>query len=269
MNYTDHFKCIVDNPKYDYIGNGNPNAKILIISKEPSIDRNSNTDMYVSDILGNRNLWQNRIYGRLTLPNWNDPLFPYEGQKCQIDAKVKNNNGEFESNGGTSRTWLAYQKLYDKIAGKEEKSKGDFIDFHKYVFTTDLSTEVAKSSDKTNILLTKKSIRHRVNMFNEDFFQDFPIIILAVGHYPKTYGLDIQKLFGVKWTGDTRLIGKKWVNIHYDKQMQKIVVHTNQLSRYTNDLISFIANEIRTFITTELKADISTFLCDGSMSNGL
>ena len=72
-------------------------------------------------------------------------------------------------------------------------------------------------------------------MFNEDFFQDFPIIILAVGHYPKTYGLDIQKLFGVKWTGDTRLIGKKWANIHYDKQMQKIVVHTNQLSRYTND----------------------------------
>lgn len=265
MNYTDHFKRIVNNPKYDYIGNGNPNAKILIISKEPSIDRNANPDMYLSDVLGNRKLWQDRISGSLNLSNGKDPLFPYKGQKFKLNTGNKKYSDEHDGNGGTSRTWMAYQKLYDMIAGNKEKSHDDFIDFHKYIFTTDLSAEVAKSSDKTDFLRTKKSIEGRVGMFSEDFFQDFPVVILAVGHYPKSYGLDMQKLFGVKWTGCTRLIGKKWVNIHYDGRMQKIVIHTNQLSRYTNDLIAFIANEIREFIANSLKVDIAGFLHDSAV----
>ena len=88
---------------------------------------------------------------------------------------------------------------------------------------------------------TAKPIEHRKRMFGEDFFQNFPVVIVAVGHYPKGYGIDLEELFGVKWTGETCPVGKKWMNLHYNQQHTKLLIHTNQLSRYTYGLIDNIA----------------------------
>ena len=147
---------------------------------------------------------------------------------------------------------MAYQSLFDAIVGNCKKKACDEIDFHKYVFTTDLSSEVAKNSGMTFEERTRQSIKRREKMFKEEFFQKFPIVIVAAGHYPKRYDIDLEELFGVEWMGKTLPVGKKWMNLHYNKQRTKLLIHTNQLSRYTNELIAKIALCVKDFITDDL-----------------
>lgn len=258
MTAKEDFLKVITNEGYDYVGNGNPNAKILFMSKEPAISKNENFQMYACEILDNRKLWYDKIINHSTIPTGKDPSFPYKGQKCKRVVWLEDKKG----NGGTSRTWIAYQRLYDSIAENSKKSKDDCIDFHKYVFSTDLSSEAAKTSNGTQERQTRESIRLRMNMFREDFFQNFPIVIMAVGHYPKKYGVDIQSLFDVTWTGKTFTVGKQWVNLHYNKTKTKIVVHTCQLSRYSNNLINYISDSVKRFIIDDLKSDIETICID-------
>ena len=248
MDYPESFERLIGNSGYDYIGNGNPNAKILIIAKEPAIDMESGKDMYGHDILGNRGLW---------IKHDDAVEFPYRGQKCHIYMGPDNKTGKVRGEGGTSRTWLAYQSLFDAIVGNCKKKAGDEIDFHKYVFTTDLSSEVAKNSGMTFEERTRQSIKRREKMFKEEFFQKFPIVIVAAGHYPKRYEIDLEELFGVEWIGKTLPVGKKWMNLHYNQQRTKLLIHTNQLSRYTNDLIGAMALHVRNFITDDLHSTVA------------
>ena len=62
----------------------------------------------------------------------------------------------------------------------------------------------------------------------------------------------MEELFGVEWMGKTLPVGKKCMNLHYNKQRTKLLIHTNQLSRYTNELIAKIALCVKDFITDDL-----------------
>lgn len=275
MKYSESFRELVESRKFNYIGHGNPNAKILIISKEPAIDRNvpEGKILYERDIKCNCEQWLANLdrqdsvsYDTLkesfhSAETDYNPLYPYKGQKCLVNKKLKGND---QPNEGTARTWVAYQKLYDRIAGKPQKGKMDLIDFHKYVFSTDFSDKTAAMSNQTDPVLTHKSIMHRKEMFKSDFFQKFPIVIIPAGHYPKNYGINMEEIFSVRWVGKTDFCGegkkRKFINVHYNSAHTKLVVHTVQLSRYNNELLDKLGQIVRGFINNDLKKYAIDFL---------
>lgn len=276
MKYSETFVKLVESGKFNYIGHGNPNAKILIVSKEPAANKDS--DLYKRDIEDNCRQWKDNIancdkisYDTLKdsiVPfqeNYN-PLYPHKGQKCTVRTKTnkldENKQPIFKGANGTARTWVAYQKLYDRIAGKQDKGKEEDIDFHKYVFSTDFSNEAAPMSNLTNTEETGKSIVNRNEMFKDKFFQNFPIVIIAAGHYPRYYKINLEEIFQVKWVSPTDdSCGKgKFINVHYNEAHTKLLVHTVQLSFYTTKLLNKLTQIIHNFISNDLKQDITEFL---------
>lgn len=276
MKYSEAFVKLVESGKFNYIGHGNPNAKILIVSKEPAANKDS--DLYKRDIEDNCRQWKDNIancdkisYDTLKdsiVPfqeNYN-PLYPHKGQKCTVRTKTnkldENKQPIFKGANGTARTWVAYQKLYDRIAGKPDKRKEEDIDFHKYVFSTDFSNEAAPMSNLTNTEETGKSIVNRNEMFKDKFFQNFPIVIIAAGHYPRYYKINLEEIFQVNWVSPTDdSCGKgKFIKLHYNITRTKLLIQTNQMSGFSYKLLNDIAEAIRDFISNDLKQDITEFL---------
>lgn len=269
MKYSQFFKDIVNDGKYCYLGHGNPNAKILIIGKEPRIDTSdpSKEEQLERDILNNRKQWLNNLnddtisYDTLkdsvnAHENYN-PLYPYKGQKCQVRTEK---DGKVRGDAGTARTWVVYQKLFDCIAYGESfrKDKNALIDFHKYVFSSDFSNKAATYSHNTDKTQTQQSIENRNEMFKHKFFQQFPIVIVAAGHYPKNYDINLEKIFNVKWEGYDK--EKQFINVHFNSDRTKILIHTRQLSYFSYTLLKGISQIVREFIEKDLKQDIQKFL---------
>lgn len=269
MNYSKNFKDIVINGNFAYLGHGNPNAKILIIGKEPRIDKNdpSKQEQLERDIYNNRKQWLNNLnddtisYDTLkdsanAHENYN-PLYPYKGQKCQVRTETKD---KVKGKAGTARTWVAYQRLFDHIAYGfyYDRDRNALIDFHKYVFSSDFSSEAAICSHNTDKISTRQSITSRNEMFRHEFFQDFPIVIIAAGHYPKKYNIDIEEMFKVKWIDLDS--APRFINVHYNDNRTKILIHTMQLSNFSHALLVGIAGFVSEFIKKDLKQDIRNFL---------
>ena len=83
--------------------------------------------------------------------------------------------------------------------------------------------------------VTQDSINKRTPLLSSEFFKSFPLVILACGRYFDDYGIDIEKMFDVKWIGNTDFVklgdGKRvWLNVHYSTDHKRIVVHTCQAS---------------------------------------
>ena len=248
MIYSKAFETLV-NQASSFIGYGNPNAKILILGKEAAIDANENINQHISEINRNVEVWKKNIEQQISqedIPVWCgnpeciNPLYPYKGQKYKVDIKG-------HESGGTSRTWFQYQKLINLIFDREENEN---IDFHEYCFSSDFSTETALYSKYTNKDATRCSIEERSQMFALPFFQSFPIVIAACGHYPRDYNIELEKIFQVQWDGKTQK--RFWVHIHREKgnASPKLLIHTNQLSMVPDKLIIDIAKEVKNFIGT-------------------
>lgn len=283
--YSEAFKKLVKELENEticnYIGHGNPNSEILILAKEPAIDLESDSfegdedyqakkAQYKLEVSDNKTQWLENIKNNVCYEelfdsccdhdNYN-PLFPYRGQQCQIRSTVSkvdsSNKTEKIIRGekGTSRTWVAYQKLCDKIYFKSPKGKEDKIDFHEYIFTSDFSDEVAKMSSETNLEKTQKSISLRTErLFKSDFFQAFPIVIVAAGHYPRDHKIDLEKLFNVEWKPKTCKVANKFINVHCNADKSKLVIHTNQLSFYSCDLLDKISAIVHKFRKSQGRA---------------
>lgn len=105
----------------------------------------------------------------------------------------------------------------------------------------------SKDTDKE---ATKHSIEERKQMFVSPFFQNFPIIIAACGHYPKVYNIDLENIFQVKWDGKTQK--HFWIHIHREKEnaSPKLLIHTNQLSMVPDQLIIDITKVVKAFAET-------------------
>lgn len=246
-----------------YIGTGNPNAKILIIGKECAIDQNQRPIQYENEILKNASNWENNIDNHISLLDadkyelWKkdinaniNPLYPYRGQYFKKD---RNNNL------GTTPTWYNYQKILISILQKlditiAENQIGKII-LHEYFFLSELNSDTGKYSKLVDSDKRIKSIETRKLLFREEFFQQFPIIIVAAGHYPRELGIDLGTIFDVKWDGITinnqydKSLNRNWYNIHREVGgSPKLLIHTNQLSVVTNELLNQLASQCVNFI---------------------
>lgn len=269
MNVPKSFVDLVySNTTENYIGMGNPNARVLIIGREPAHDvTNLNTEILKKaekyqerDQTLNKTNWKNlletkplqgvEIDSRLQIC---DPRRPFPNQKC-LRRVTKNDNGEEIDNGGTSQTWVNYQKLVDLILGREYERAYMLrpVDFHDFCFHTDISSASAKSLATTNKEAKKISVEKRSNeLFGKDLFKQFPIIILAVGTdigenkyvrpdwCEKVLGFPREEVEEKIFTDD---YGKKlgWVQVNRDKKNHRILLHTYCLSQVANEYLEKI-----------------------------
>lgn len=256
MEYPKEFVDLLRTTQETMIGIGNPNAKILIIACEPSIDNYNQTEREIrrnkeqwSTILNHPKLMDEWMlsynptinpckgleYG---FPNYN-PFFPYHGQKNSSNSKK----------GGTSRTWWCYQKIIEGIFKSPKKRD---IDFFQKCFVTDLSAENAISQNHTIKEKTQLSIKKRTNdLFSYDFFQNFPIIIMCCGHYVRDYDVKPYKLFNVPFLEEMHDRNEEWINYHcITGNKPKLLLHTKHLTARglkTNDYIAEITKLCRQF----------------------
>lgn len=258
MDYSKEFKALIGSTTESYIGHGNPNATILFIGQEGASDPEAATDEdglndYLRSIKANREDWSRNIqegagYENLsncctpdTLKKYN-PLFPYKGQKFQVRTGSEE-TGNLKGAKGTARTWYNYQKLINRIfelysAERKPLTKDDDIDFHRLSFHTDMSAVASKkhNSKREDGIL---SVLKRVSLLSSDFFRNFPIVIAAVGHFPRdTYGDEyFGDIFGVEFLYNEEIELGKWINvsIRKDDSHQMLLIHTPQLSAAISD----------------------------------
>ena len=196
----------------EYVGCGNPNARILIIASEVAISPNE--ERYKWEISDNNLLWRKWMEDGIVETIVHDgiiddiskfsPRFPYKGQKYSVRSEVKKKDDVLHTRSvsGTSRTWYNYQKLMDKVRGVN-RNKADLLDFHDVCFTSELSTNCAKKSNEVDEKERKDSISRRAGktnaFFSSNFFQAFPIVIIAsksyIGRYKGVFSL--EDLFGL------------------------------------------------------------------------
>ena len=138
--------------------------------------------------------------------------------------------------------------IFSKTSGSD-----NFLDFHKYCFSTDMSAAAALESSRTNPAETWKSIEERKRFFDNAFFKRFPIIIAAVGHYPKKYAGDdyFKDTFGVEWMRQ-KSVGAPgaWINVNEspDAETHRLLLHTCQFSASLRDeYFETIAALVRNF----------------------
>lgn len=258
MKYTKQFKALIDSTTESYIGHGNPNATILIIGQEGASDPEAGTEEdgrndYGRSIEANREDWRRNIqegtgYENLsncctpdTLKKYN-PLYPYKGQKFQVRTGSEE-VGNLKGAKGTARTWYNYQKLINRIfelhsAERKPLTKDDDIDFHRLSFHTDMSAVASKkhnSKQEDGI----KSVLQRVSLLSSDFFRNFPIVIAAVGHFPRdTYGDEyFGDIFGVEFLGNEETEIYNWMNVcvRNDEAHPMLLIHTPQFSGAISD----------------------------------
>lgn len=240
MNYPDSFKTLVFDDKCpDFIGWGNPNANILLLGKEPAIDMDTEHGklQYKTEVTRNKQDWQNNIINQNGFKEifdkhsheqlYGNPLWPHCWQKYRVK---KRKGGILPPGDGTSRTWYQYQKLIDMIIGRESV-RNSILDFHKYCFSTDLS-DYAKLNSRRYSKETDLSVLSRSEMFHQDFFSHFKIVIAAIGNYRH------------------RLDWNKFVDEHFSAN--HLVVITHQLSAPISDeYLRKTAYKIRDFAKQE------------------
>ena len=253
--YTQAFKEAVAYCKANnlFVGYGNPNGKVLVIGKEAAHigkeETTENLEKKKKELFqSNVSQWEH-ILSTNEVPNYDgqhpfshkNPLYAYLNQYNSWDKSKK---------GGTSRTYLSYEKLYEQLFLQGEKLEE--INFQKEFFITEFSDYPTKESYKNEDIeaLRKQSIEERKPLFAMPFFKEFPIVIVAANDYPRRYHIDLEQTFNVKWEGKTRDVGNKnWYNLHFSKDNKRILIHTRQLSNgVSNELIIAIANEAKKFL---------------------
>ncbi len=269
-NYPDSFRDLLKNfsclGKHNYIGQGNPNAKILIIGKECSKSEKEMTE-------NNFNDWRKNCAEDITIANLPDdvtsnPLFPFKF----LRYRVKGNN---------SPTWDGYQTMINMFLPEKQKAKnGDAYNFWRYCFITEISAYNLDKSYNGRFSNTAESIEERISgkgILRHDFFQQFPIIIFAIHRYRDYYltekGCKITDFMGVKkgtkddfyYTYDGMLIpdevydsyedkssilrynsdglsdlnGMKkgeFINVHHSSNDKHVILHTNHSLRNASTL---------------------------------
>ncbi|MDQ1151848.1 hypothetical protein QE382_003832 [Sphingobacterium zeae] len=228
-----------------YLGEGNPNAKILIIGKEIGRAHEKEQILSVenSNVENDSNLrfWRERFEKEYL-----------NGYLNEITERFKNK---------PNSTWISYQKIVDSIISTESNEKKH--DFLNHTYITELSQiHLPYSRQTTNYELInarRESIDQRKKMFKQDFYQNFPIVVMTCGHYPtRDFDFDIEDTFNVRWDQKTITLSKgNYYNLHYGKTKlgeEKILIHTRQASLgVTNELLTTIGNLCRRFYKSSIE----------------
>ena len=236
MNIPQLFVDLVysDENKQNYIGMGNPNARILIIGREPNHDLTTEDGRngFDQDQQMNRDNWKNLIEGRPVIGRCN-PRRPFTNQKCLT------NNGH---NDGTARTWVWYQKLVDLILGREFERSFMLrpVDFHDYCFHTDISAAAAARIATTDKTAKAASVAERSEqLFCHPFFKQFPIVILGIGtdvgqYVPLEW---CQKVLGFPISEVVNIQNKPMIWLNGDSTNSRVLIHSHSLSQPSYEYI--------------------------------
>lgn len=229
-NYPQSFLDLLKS-EHDYIGQGNPNAKILIVGREHGFSDEHQCSL---EIWRNKEQWKQIAQGIPFCEEGYSPrtCFTERKQEFRLDMKSKN--------GGVSPTWYIYQMIVNALCPHEmpQRDRTPLLDFFNYSFITEFSTASRPNNNNpTNeeIAATRQSIEERTSLLSSDFYRSFPIVILACGKYFDDYDINIEQIFDVKWVAPTEKVllnnGKNiWLNLHYSKDRKRIVIHTWQAS---------------------------------------
>jgi len=256
--YTEKFKQVVQYCKQNnlFVGYGNPNGKVLVIGKEAAHvakeDLADHLEKKKEELL-QRNVAQwEHILSTAEVPNYDgerpisneNPLYAYGNQFNKKDVRKEGK----PYNGGTSSTYLNYEKLYEQLFLQGEKLER--INFQKEFFITEFSDYPTKESYKNEDIeaLRKQSIEERKPLFALPFFKEFPIVIVAAGDYPDLYHIDLEKTFDVIFKEEIK-VGRDRYFLHFSKDNKRILIHTRQLSNsFSRELIPAIASEAKKFL---------------------
>ena len=251
----------------EYVGCGNPNASILIIASEPAIA--TDEERYEWEMAKNNEKWLKEGVAETIVHDGViydiskfSPRFPYKGQKYSVWSEVeKDEVTHIRSVAGTSRTWYNYQKLLDLVRGVN-RSKAELLDFHDWCFTSELNTCCAKKSSEVDEEGRRSSIAKRAGksnrFFSSDFFQGFPIVIVASGNYVHRYRdvFSVGELFGFPadckrvMSVPTRKGGRNWHLDIYTRQGDSpklLICCTHFANRMSEEYMKAIASTIREF----------------------
>ena len=251
----------------EYVGCGNPNASILIIASEPAIAPDE--ERYEWEMAKNNEKWLTEGVAETIVHDGViddiskfSPRFPYKGQKYSVRSEVKKDEvTHIRSVAGTSRTWYNYQKLLDLVRGVN-RSKAELLDFHDWCFTSELNTCCAKKSSEVDEEGRRSSIAKRAgksnSFFSSDFFQGFPIVIVASGNYVHRYSdvFSVGELFGFPadckrgMSVPTRKGGRNWHLDIYTRQGDSpklLICCTHFANRMSEEYMKAIASTIREF----------------------
>lgn len=251
----------------EYVGCGNPNASILIIASEPAIA--TDEERYKWEMAENNKKWLTEGVAETIVHDGViddiskfSPRFPYKGQKYSVRSEVKKDEvTHIRSVAGTSKTWYNYQKLLDLVRGVN-RSKAELLDFHDWCFTSELNTCCAKKSSEVDEEGRRSSIAKRAGksnrFFSSDFFQGFPIVIVASRNYVHRYRdvFSVGELFGFPadskrvMSVPTRKGGRNWRFDIYSRQGESpklLICCTHFANRMSEEYMKAIASTIREF----------------------
>lgn len=236
MRYSDDFRNLLEYAPNDYIGFGNPNAKILFVCQETNIDDEDPTysGVFEKDIISNAQNWKSLIH-------LHD--FPrYLVANCINSQKT-----------------LALdvcQKLINAILNRKVENTDDY-DFHKFSFLThicNLTYEAIGSIYDKNYDKCKQATLLRSKILSSDFFRSFNIVIAPLGHFPRHFYGDeyFDDLFGVEYLGNEGHNIYAWMNVseRLDNKHPMLLIHSEHLRKssvYDDVFIAQIAQRIIEF----------------------
>lgn len=232
MNYPLSFQKLIDDcqKKNQYVGLGNPAAKILFVGKEPGIPKDKKNEH------GTAASWLER-----------DDL---------AQRYIPNNKYGLRNK---KHTWQKYQLLYEEIIkrlGSEEIQKSDYeITFVDKIFTTELNELHAKNSSEA---VKRNGFKERLDkrkeeFFAKDFIRNFPITVIFGfdGKYLNGRKGEVYNVFNV-CDAKMKPLGKSRMWIHSAPEgsaSPKLLIHTRQLTNgASNELIYAVADEVVKFI---------------------
>lgn len=232
MNHPLSFQKLIETclKEKQYVGLGNPAAKMLFVGKEAGIE-------------------SEKINPHGTAASWNNG--GYYGTCNEPDGQDKLRNKR--------HTWQRYQLLYEEIIkrlGGEGNKKSHYeITFVEDVFTTELNNlHAARTSDAKRLDGFKENLSRRKKVFwKSEFIQQFPITVIFASDqkYLETYPGEVCELFNVRCLGQTK-IGKSSYWLHHEVEgssSPKLLIHTRQLTNgASNALIEALAGEVVKFI---------------------
>ena len=139
----------------------------------------------------------------------------------------------------------------DKVRGVN-RSKADLLDLHNVCFTSELSTSCAKKSNEVDEKERKDSISRRAGtsnrFFSSDFFQAFPIVIVASKSYIGRYRgvFSVEDLFGLP--ADSKKSYDGFYTYSRQGDSPKLLICCRHFASHLSDsYIDEIASAIREF----------------------
>jgi len=213
-----------------YIGLGNPEAKMLFVGKEAGIDSNAD----------NPHGWAS---------SWLSGQNDYAKRYVPVKKHMLNRG----------HTWQHYQLLYETIMTKlghsVEKKHPYEITFVEDVFTTELSNlHASRSHEAKQLAEFATNLKTRKDVFWKDpFIARFPIVLIFASdrNYIETTPGEVCETFNVRFI-ETKSIGssRMWLHReHHDASSPRLLIHTRQLANgASNALIDAIASEVAAFL---------------------